>query len=315
MELQLVSSINTISRPCPECGGFNKTEIAQGKDYEYRTCDNTFTVVRCTNCDLKFIDPMPTAEALPSVYPASYKPFHFNKGKKSLIMRVRDRLDACKARKFIGKIPTKSTVLDVGCGDGRYLGILKQVAPDWELHGIDFGDEAIRRCKQLGIAVTKGMYEEVDFGQNRFDLINLNQVIEHLPDPASVVKKIYGELKPGGILNVETPSLDGWDAKLFYSGFWGGYHFPRHLTFFTEATLGHFLESRGFVIESVEYMPSPVFWVFSWHHYWEACIGFGAGFFSDSNPLTLGVATAIDAFQMFFAGKTSNIRLIARKRA
>lgn len=307
--------INTTSRPCPECGGLHKTKVAQGKDYEYHTCNNTFAVVRCTECELIFLDPMPTAEALPSVYPPSYKPFHFNKGKKSLIMHVRDSLDIRKASRFIGKIATKASVLDVGCGDGRYLGILKQVAPDWELHGIDFGDEAIGRCRQLGISVTKGMYEDTDFGQNRFNLINLNQVIEHVPDPASVVEKIYGELKPDGILNIETPSLDGWDAKLFHSGLWGGYHFPRHLTFFTEATLGRFLENRGFDIEAVEYMPSPVFWVFSWHHCWAESIGFGAGFFSDSNPITLGMATVIDTFQKIFTGKTSNIRLIARKRA
>jgi 2-polyprenyl-3-methyl-5-hydroxy-6-metoxy-1,4-benzoquinol methylase len=302
------------NRLCPECKSDDAFMLSTGTDFEYHTCDNAFFMVKCKYCDLAYLNPIPTPEGLARAYPPSYKPYHFNTGRKNLIMQVRDRLEGRKATYFRKLVPEQGRILDVGCGDGRYLGVMARVNPAWRLEGVDFNPLAVNRARQCGFEVQAGQYETLALGHSQYDLINMNQVIEHVPDPGAMVEKAWKELKPGGILNVETPSLDGWDARLFADSYWGGYHFPRHLTLFTAKTLGAFLKNRGFSVVRTNYMLSPVFWVFSWHHWWEAKVGFGAAFFSDANPVALGVATGIDLLQMAVRGKTSNMRIIARKQ-
>lgn len=307
--------IETIETACLNCNSREIDRYSRGYDYEYCTCDNEFYFVSCRACGLVYLSPMPSRESLPKVYPAYYKPFHFNKQKADLILFVRNILESRKASFYTELLPADAVILDVGCGDGRYLNLLKQAGPEsWRLEGIDFGAPAIERARERGLAVTLGAYESLELGEERYDLIILNQVIEHFTDPAAMVEKLHHELKPGGYLSIETPSLDGWDAALFKESFWGGYHFPRHITLFNERSITRFLEKRGFTVEKINYLLSPVFWVFSCHHAWENKIGWGAGCFSDSNPLMLALATLVDVMQKWIRRKTSNMQVIARKR-
>jgi 2-polyprenyl-3-methyl-5-hydroxy-6-metoxy-1,4-benzoquinol methylase len=308
-----VKYIDTIDRVCPHCQGREFVERAKGRDFEYHTFDNEFVFVSCKSCGLVFLNPMPMPARLKEVYPANYKPFHFNKNDKSFIFKVRDFLEARKAGIYRKFLPSQARIMDVGCGDGRYMTILKKVGPFWDIEGVDFGEAAIKRAQEKGLKAICGAYETTDLGREQYDLIILNQVIEHLPEPCDVVRKIHGELKPGGILSLETPSLDGWDADLFKEKFWGGYHFPRHLVLFNEETIRDFLKKRGFRVISVKYLVSPVFWVFSLHHRSEDLGHAGTSFWSDSNPVALGLATLVDLIQLLIRRKTSNMQVIAKK--
>lgn len=306
--------VRTVARPCPDCGGRERLARAGGRDFEYRTCENDFRFVACADCSLVYLEEIPAPECMARVYPPEYKPFHFHREGRDLILKVRNLLESRKAARFRPLLPPDARILDVGCGDGRYLDLLRRVGPPtWELEGLDFGETAVRRARERGIRATLGAYEETVFPESSLDLLVLNQVFEHFVDPGAMAEKIFRELRPGGIVCIETPSLDGWDARLFPRRYWGGYHFPRHLTLFTEATLRVFLERRGFEVVSVRYLPSPVFWVFSLHHVWEEKIGAGAGFFSDSNPLALAGATLLDAFQRLVRRRTSNMQVLARR--
>lgn len=306
--------IQTIERGCPHCGADDREIVAKGLDFEYRTCENEFTFVSCKKCKLVYLNPIPRPELIGDVYPSNYKPFHFHKKKDNFILKVRNILDRRKASFYRDLLPEKARILDVGCGDGRYLKILGEVGPDnWQLEGVDFGETAVKRARERGLNVIQGEYETLDLGESKYDLIILNQVIEHFIEPAAMVEKLHRELKKGGYLNIETPSLDGWDAYIFKKSFWGGYHFPRHITLFNEETVKGFFESRGFKINRIRYMLSPVFWVFSWHHFWENKVGVGTNLFSDANPIMLGVATVLDIAQRVIRGKTSNIQVVFRK--
>jgi len=256
---------------------------------------------------------MPHPDWLSRVYPPEYKPFHFHSGSKGLIMRIRDFLDRRKLASLRAMLAPAARILDIGCGDGRLMALLHSINPAWRMEGVDSGETAVRRALQRGLHVRHGVYENIPFEEGGYDLLVLNEVIEHIVDPGAVLEKVFRELKPGGLVNIETPSLDGWDARLYRSTHWGGWHFPRHLTFFTEATMTALLRETGFSVISVNYLPSPVFWVFSWHHAWETHIGKGADFFSDANSLALGAGTILDAIQSALTGKTSNMRVLARK--
>lgn len=308
-----MGTVKTVERLCPNCGGGDFIPHARGRDFEYKTCDNEFKMVRCAACDLVFLNPTLDPGELDVVYPPEYEPFHFNTN-KNWIYRLRSALKAKNAQYLRDLLPDGARILDVGCGDGEYLTNLERINSSWELEGIDFGETAVKLARSQGLQVVQGNYENVDLGENRYDLIILNQVIEHFSEPQKVVEKIARELKPGGYANIETPCLDGWDHHLFKNQYWGGYHFPRHLVLFSEATIRRFMASRGFETIRVRYMASPVFWVFSLHHLWENCVGPGASFWGTRNFAALGAATLMDMIQRLVRGKTSNMQVVARKR-
>ena len=69
--------------------------------------------------------------------------------------------------------------------------------------------------KQLGFEAIQSRFEVVDWQRKKPNLITMNQVIEHLDDPASAIEKAYDMLAPGGYIFIETPSVKSWDFYLF----------------------------------------------------------------------------------------------------
>ena len=122
-------------------------------------------------------------------------------------------------------------------------------------------------------------------------------------------------VRPGGALYIETPSTDGLDARLFRSRYWGGYHFPRHWSLFDESSLRRLVEQHGFETARVDYLASPAFWVQSFHHMFmdKNYSRHVVNFWTIRNPLALAIFTILDTVSAGI-GKTSNIRLIARRR-
>ena len=147
-----------------------------------------------------------------------------------------------------------------------------------------------------------------------FDLVILNQVIEHMSDLHAILEAINHSLKPNGILLIETPSMEGLDHRLFKNRYWGGYHFPRHWVIFNEKLLKHLLEMHHFNVQETHYLTSPSFWLQSCHHaLWDKGYKKLALIFSVKNPFALALFTMIDLIHIFSNKKTSNMRIIARK--
>jgi 2-polyprenyl-3-methyl-5-hydroxy-6-metoxy-1,4-benzoquinol methylase len=102
-------------------------------------------------------------------------------------------------------------LLDYGCGDGRYFPYLVQkgFSPD-NIYGIEASQKRIERCKQLGWqnASYVKLKAPLDYEDNFFDVVNLIDVIEHIP--SEEIDFYLGEitriLKPEGFLILTTPN-------------------------------------------------------------------------------------------------------------
>ena len=92
------------------------------------------------------------------------------------------------------------------------------------------------------------------------------QTIEHVEKPAEVLLAIYKLLRKGGRLIIVTDNTDSIDFKLFKSGHWGGYHFPRHWNLFNRKSITRLALKTGFEIKSLSTIFSPVNWVYSIHN-------------------------------------------------
>ena len=301
---------------CNNCGARDAEVTSRSRDFEYDTCSNEFTFVRCRACQLIYLRDRPVVAALGIIYPSSYQPYEFDEILSPLVTRARNLVQGRKVAPVAARAPADALVVDVGCGGGAFLRILKRLGPPgWRLIGVDFAEDAIRSLAKAGIEGRQGRFESMDWDLPPPDVVVMNQVIEHLDDPAAVVGRAFALLKPGGILMLETPSVDAWDARLFWKRHWGGWHTPRHWTLYTPATLTALLRRSGFEVVETKALLSPTFWLQSVHHWLldRPRLRRLAPFFDITHIAPLCLTTGLDLFQLGLTGKTSNFRIVAMK--
>ena len=118
---------------------------------------------------------------------------------------------------------TEGLVLDMGCGGGHLLALLAQQPgrkPE-ALYGIDYSGEAIKRAQKHvpGAHLAQADIHHLDFPDNYFSVVIACEALEHVTDPAAVLKEGYRVLKPGGrfIITIPNGALDDWPG---HACFW-----------------------------------------------------------------------------------------------
>lgn len=303
---------------CPACRSGASSMLTRTMDYDYFTTDLSFAIVRCSDCGLVYTNPRPKLSQAGKIYPPEYSAYHFDKMPNSIIKKARNFMQQGKAKRILKCIQGGSgpaRIMDVGCGGPTLLNLLKDVAKtDLDLYGNDFSEKALEAVKGAGFNPVCGPFEDIQWQDDFFDVIVMNQVIEHLFDLSGNLDKASRLLKDGGTLFIETPSVDGIDAKLFRFNHWGGYHSPRHLQLFNAKTIRKTLEHHGFVIEAIEYLPSPNFWTSSVRNF---LFRKGVPYaltkrMNYKNVVFMAVFSIIDTVTKQFH-PTSNMRVIARR--
>lgn len=283
---------------CAVCGGNDAEPLAVGEDFEYRTSPDTFLAVQCRRCGLVYLDKRPADSEFARIYPDDYHAFDFSPERFGLVYRVRRRLEARRLLRAATGLAKDARILDVGCGDGFHLGLLRDFGrPGWHLEGVDADARAVMRARDNGLAVHEGTVESADLAGSTFDFVLLIQTIEHVADPQAVLRRVGELLRPGGRLLVVTDNTGSPDFTLFRRRHWGGYHFPRHWNLFNENALRVLAGDCGLEVEKVTTMVSPVNWVYSVRNLlddWGASPRLVNQFSLESSP-SLAVFTALDA--------------------
>ncbi|EFL50866.1 Methyltransferase type 11 [Solidesulfovibrio fructosivorans JJ]] len=102
-------------------------------------------------------------------------------------------------------LPEHGTMLDFGCGHGFFLRDFHGVFQKWALYGYDITTDKVDELS--AIAGVNGIFTDgIDAVDQRFDLITLNHVLEHLIEPVAVLRALRGLLRPGGRIIVRVPS-------------------------------------------------------------------------------------------------------------
>ncbi|RKZ47850.1 MAG: class I SAM-dependent methyltransferase [Candidatus Parabeggiatoa sp. nov. 2] len=217
----------------------------------------------CTNptCQLVWLDPMPVQEDLIKAYHNYYTRSRDKLSSSGFIYRLdralhrrinwllavltdmRTQQTTYRASLFL-QDRTPGKLLDVGCGNGRWLARMRDLG--WQVEGIDFDSEAAQQARtQYGLIVHVGELSTVGYPDNHFDAIILQHVIEHLPHPVSVLAECRRILKPNGRLVVITPNIQSWGHQHF-GHHWRGLEPPRHLYLFSRQTLSRVAQQGGF---------------------------------------------------------------------
>ena len=144
-------------------------------------------------------------------------------------------------------------VLDVGCGDGRFLHQMAQSG--WTVEGLETDAQAAALARRrLGATIHEAPLETLELQAASFDLVSLLHVLEHVPDPPATLRAARRVLRPGGTLLLALPNVRSLEAGLFGAA-WYHLDLPRHLWGFTPHTLTRLVEQSGFAPVSLRYLP------------------------------------------------------------
>lgn len=307
--------LRLVDGACAVCGGNDAEPLAVGEDFEYRTSPDTFLAVQCRRCGLVYLDKRPADSELPRIYPDNYHAFEFSPERFGLVYGVRRRLEARRLLRAAQGLPNDARILDVGCGDGFHLGLLRDFGqPGWHAEGVDPDLRATERARDNGLDVADGTVETVELADSSFDLVLLIQTIEHVADPQAVLQRIRALLRPGGRLLIVTDNTGSPDFSVFKRRHWGGYHFPRHWNLFNEKALRMLSGECGLQVETLTTIVSPVNWVYSVRNMlddWGASPRLVGQFSLESSP-SLTAFTALD-LGMRLAGRGALLSAVLRR--
>ncbi len=246
---------------CLACGATNSEKWASGWDSEYLTTDESFTFHRCVECNVLFIDPVPS-DRLSQIYPSNY--YSFASPDDSFVYRGKEWLDGRMFKHLLRKLEgNELSVLDVGGGAGWQLSSIKAIDPRVNhTQVVDFDAAAAAISRTNGHEYFLGRIEEYETDK-KFDFILMLNLIEHVEDPSAVLKKVNSILSPQGIVLIKTPNYDSLDGRLFRNHNWAGYHCPRHWVLFTKESFIQTATRVGLTVKEFAYTQGAAFWASS----------------------------------------------------
>lgn len=254
----------TKNNKCILCDSDLNLLLNNVKDYEYKT-EGIFNFSLCKKCALLKISPFLTVEQLKKCYPDDYHGFHTTQ--KSLIGFLYKIIYGIRFRVYSSLMKNKGIALDVGCADGAYFTQFERKYKDCKIEGVEFIDKIAQQGRSAGRVIYTGTIFDLKFKQ-KYDLIILNNLIEHVLQPVEVMNKVKELLKPDGKIILETPNIDSWDFMMSKK-YWGGLHTPRHIYIFSTKAITKLMKLTGFKIKKISYPLNTDHWALSVQNYFE----------------------------------------------
>jgi SAM-dependent methyltransferase len=230
--------------------------LCSGRESRLVFADPPWRVVRCTGCGLVYVTPRPDETGLREIYGESYwkSPVARERGYTDYLKDEPYYLRTCRRRLRLVRrhAPNPGRALDVGCAAGYFLRVLAE--DGWDVAGVEVSPFVAAFARErYGLSTIRvGTLEEANFPPSSFDLVTFWDVIEHLPDPRSVLRKARSLLRPTGVLVLETQNVRSLAARILGRR-WQHFKQPEHLYHFDPDTVARLLREAD--LEVVENRP------------------------------------------------------------
>lgn len=230
---------------CPVCGSSDTEPVLKARDHT--VSGETFEIRECHSCLLRFTQDVPGPEAIQPYYKSENYISHTNTGKGLInrVYRVVRKHTLKKKRRLAEEVSglKKGVLLDIGSGTGSYVREMQEAG--WEVTGLE-PDPGARQValQQFGVQLVESQIL-FSLPPDRFDVISLWHVLEHVHDLHRYFDQMKKLLKENGRILVAVPNYTSFDATLYGSS-WAAYDVPRHLYHFSPASMKFLAEKHGF---------------------------------------------------------------------
>lgn len=235
------------STECPVCK--NGLSVLF-KTIDYACTREEFTIFKCASCNLLVTGLDPDIQ-LTNYYnfPEYYS--HITKG-KGLIAALYDSVKVItlnsKQRLIRKNTINTGTILDIGCGTGDFLKKMKDNG--WTVEGTEPNEAANKNAE---VRLSQKIYTNLEQINQKYDVITLWHVLEHIPNTSHTFDQILSCLKPSGLLVIAVPNHESFDSK-YYGKFWAGLDVPRHLWHFSKESIFKLADQKNINIKDVRPM-------------------------------------------------------------
>jgi SAM-dependent methyltransferase len=228
------------------------------RDWEYGTY-RAIDLYTCSDCGLIYQNPLPHIDEVEGFYPENYRNYMpLGENLFTFLKKMRFKSQAKRLMKFFDN---SVRVLEIGYGNGQLLLSMKKLGLD-NLYGVDFNGVAGNVLAQAKIQSQVANVEDGIPFATEFDVIILNNVIEHFLNPDKILENVFNKLSSKGKVILLTPNTDALEMKVF-GRFWAGFHVPRHIFLFNKKNLEILVRKTGFNNCRFYRESDPAQWAFS----------------------------------------------------
>jgi len=209
---------------CTLCGG-NDFKLVSEKDSKSK---GELIICVCNTCSMVSQNPIPTEQEVEQYYATEYRQDYKQVFEPKLKHAYRAGNLALNRLEFLTKNNvTSGKLLDVGAGGGEFTYVSSHLG--FDSTGIEPNIGYSNYAKdQYQANVKTGQLDDID---DKFDVITMFHVMEHIPNPIKTFKKLYDLLNEDGLLFIEVPNIESFSQSPDNT------FFKAHIHYFSAATL------------------------------------------------------------------------------
>ena len=234
---------------CPVCDEKAFKHFISAKDHN--VSNDSFNVVECCSCGFRFTNPKPSETTIGKYYQSNDYISHTSskKGLFNFVYHLIRNYQLKKKEKLISLFNEKGkTLLDFGSGTGEFLNYCQEKS--WKVVGVEPEKKAAEFAQKNYNLCIEDVSSFFSFDEEKFDVITLWHVLEHVYDLNKYLNHFQKVLKKNGIIVLGLPNCNSHDAK-YYKENWVAWDLPIHLYHFTKKDIKKLAKKHGFVLEEV----------------------------------------------------------------
>ncbi len=235
-------------RPCPVCSKIASVDVGEltNTSVTAEALDHSnYHLLHCRDCNIVYLSPMPTTHDLDAIYIGQAQfDYYDDERMRAVVDFMEHRLRALLAR--LRKVDAPA-VLEIGAGFAWMASAGKRVSPRSLGVAQDITAEVADKCPWVDHYIVGPADDPRIDALGPYDVISLTHVIEHLPDPAAMLRRLHPITR--GMIFITAPHRPvRWDGTIESWLKYSYNHVPAHLQYFGEKGMRRMAEANGFKV-------------------------------------------------------------------